>query len=128
MADWRTNEPRTVFNQDQKNDLAMHIAASFSCLLGSSWIGEGWSSEDIYFLCEKRHVNQLPRGPFIMCSSDGPESKDWMRWTGDLGDTPQLIPLGKPLLEIDSGQDLGELIDDGLKATTTKSIFVLLLG
>ena len=113
------------FSPEQKTTLATHLVAALSRLLGSKWAGEGWTTKDMYFLGKKDDDN-LPYGPFMSCSLDGPDSTDRTRWATNLVKTPHLILLGKLLLEIDLGQDLDEHIDNRLKATPKKYLSVML--
>ncbi|KAI0533752.1 hypothetical protein GGR58DRAFT_521141 [Xylaria digitata] len=122
------NEHQLRFNPDQKKSLAVRIAVALSQLSGSKWVGDGWTAKDVYFLGCKKDDDKLPFGPFVLCSSDGPNSVDRMEWVAKLVKTPHLILFGKLLLEIDLGEDLDKLIDDELRKTPKKNISALLLG
>lgn len=127
MESLYSNEHQVRFNPDQKTALAVHIAAALSKLLGSEWTGNGWTTKDMYFLGEKKGDSQLPYGPFVSCSSNGPNSTGQTGWAANLVKTPNLILLGKLLLEIDLGKDLDGLINKRLEAKPSKNISVFLL-
>ncbi|KAF2962883.1 hypothetical protein GQX73_g10694 [Xylaria multiplex] len=97
------------FNRDQKRLLAERIAVALSQLSGSRWVREGWTAKEVYFL-------------------GGSDSADQMEWVAKLVKTPHLILFGKLLLEIELGEDLDKLIDDGLRTTPRKNVSTLLLG
>ncbi|KAI0543371.1 peptidase S8/S53 domain-containing protein [Xylaria curta] len=128
VSNMNLDEQQLRFNPNQKRALAIHIAVALSRLLGSGWVGEGWTTKDLYFLGEKKGDDELPYGPYVSCFSDGPESRDWERLAAKLVKTPHLILFGKLLLEIDLGQDLDEWIDKRLKETPKKNLSTLLLG
>ncbi|KAI0184383.1 hypothetical protein EV127DRAFT_239191 [Xylaria flabelliformis] len=122
------DEQQLRLSRHQKRSLAIHIAIALSQLVGSGWVGKGWTTKDLYFLGEKKGDNELPYGPFVSCLSDGPESKDLERWAAKLVKTPHLVLFGKLLLEIDLGQDLDEWIDERLKEKPKWNLYTLLLG
>ncbi|KAI1362819.1 hypothetical protein F5Y08DRAFT_310974 [Xylaria arbuscula] len=122
------NQPVPVrFNRDQKETLAIHLAIALSQLLGSQWVGKGWTTKDVYLLSDKKAESELPYRPFVSVTADGPESQDWTKWSAELVKTPHLILFGKLLLEIDLGYDLDEKIDDGFKESPNKNLSTLLL-
>ncbi|KAI0966704.1 peptidase S8/S53 domain-containing protein [Xylaria arbuscula] len=125
--DLMLNDHQIRFDRNQKEALAVQIAVALSQLLGSQWVGKGWTAKDMYFLSEKKGGSELPYGPFVSVTANGPESQDWTKWTAKLVKTPHLILFGKLLLEIDLGSDLDEVIDDGLRKTPNKNLSTLLL-
>lgn len=103
------------FDKAQKKKLVSILAISLTRLYGSRWMGKGWDSKDIFFHFPAEGGDQatpnLPFGPFVSCSSDGPTFLDFPKWSQKLPETSALLFFGKLLLEIDLGQDFQKLLD-----------------